>query len=231
LEKSVEQRQNFDINSESLVPLLGTVGVLEVGTEDKVAFIGSYYDRDPQYGGLYIIPSVGDVKYFPISLDNIEPIGFTDSYIFVFEEVEYVIRKILTSDGEWMSIYKTELPLEVLTRFVISSSSDTISKLIGSESVESLPEFESLYAYYDEKTSAVISLVYLSSYGIYSRTDGFWSLEDISLPSYQYLSTIEISPDTADEFIYKFDESMGKISIEETMKYEADDAEEGESVE
>jgi len=219
------QRPDFDINSKSLVPLMDTIGVLEINEQSKLTFIGAYYDQDPKFSGIYIISAVNGVIYFDLPLNKIDVLGLTGFLMFISEENEYLLRKLQTADGLWMSSYKTELPIEVLHRMVISSSSDTIEQLVEIELPEDLPNFEAIYVYYDETTLSVISLVYMSSHGIYAKANANWVPEDISVPSYQNLSTIEIDPDSADELIQLFDEKFGNLSLKQVKEYSSKEGE------
>jgi hypothetical protein len=214
------QRPKFDIMASSLVPLMNTLGVLEIGQEENLPFIGAYFDQDEEYSGLYVILSQEGVTYYEITLEQIESLGFTGGFIFLVDGVSHVLRKLQTADGLWMSEYKTELPLEVLSRMVINSSGDTIVELVDIAIPDDLPEFEAIYAYYDEEIDSLISLVYMSSYGIYSRVEAEWEPEDISVPSYQSLMTLEISPEKANELIQIFDNRYGNLSLDEIKKFE-----------
>jgi hypothetical protein len=214
------QRPKFDITATSLVPVMGGLGVLEIGQEENLPFLGAYFDQDEEYSGLYVILSQEGVTYYEITLEQLESLGFTGGFIFLVDGVSHVLRKVQTADGLWMSKYKTELPLEVLSRMVIDSSGDTIVELVDIAIPDDLPEFEAIYAYYDEEIASLISLVYMSSYGIYSRVDAEWEPEDISVPSYQSLATIEISPEKADELIQMFDSRYGNLSLSEIKQFE-----------
>lgn len=215
------QRPDFDLTAESLVPLMDSVGVMEIDSDDKEAFLGAYYDNNPDYFGLYVVYSASGVQYYNVRLEDIAVLGFSENYLFLHEGKEHVIRKLLNSDGEWMSDYKVELPVEVLYRMVVSTSSDTIESLVNLKMPDSLPEYEAIYVYYDEQTRIVVSLVYMSSYGIYARVDGDWKVEDISLPSYQNMLTFEVDSERAQELIDMFDDKMGAVSYNDVIKFEA----------
>lgn len=221
------QRPEFDIKASTLIPLMDSLGVLEMGEEEKASFIGVYFDQDPTYSGLYVILAEEGITYYELTLDQIETLGLTDGYIFISDGVDHILRKLQGADGLWMSDYQTELPVEVLSRMVISASSDTIVELVNIELPDALPEFEAIYAYYDEKISRMVSLVYMSSYGIYARTGSDWILEDISAPSYQSLDTFEISSEKADEFIQMFDENYGNLTLEQVKEFEVVDLDGG----
>lgn len=214
------QRPDFDITADSLISVMDTLGVLEIGDDEKVAILGAYYDQNPEFVGLYVVLAESGVSYFDVTLDKVDAVGFTGSFLFLSDGTTHVIRKLQTADGEWMSEYKTELPIEVLSRMVISSASDTIEDLVSVNLPTDLPEFEAMYAYYDEQSLNVASLVYMSSYGIYARADGNWVVEDVSVPSYQNLMTVEIAPEKADELIQMFDDNFGSVSLKTVKAYE-----------
>ena len=214
------QRPDFDITADSLISVMDTLGVLEIGDDEKVAILGAYYDQNPEFVGLYVVLAESGVSYFDVTLDKVDAVGFTGSFLFLSDGTTHVMRKLQTADGEWMSEYKTELPIEVLSRMVISSASDTIEDLVSVNLPTDLPEFEAMYAYYDEQSLNVASLVYMSSYGIYARADGNWVVEDVSVPSYQNLMTVEIAPEKADELIQMFDDNFGSVSLKTVKAYE-----------
>ena len=62
----------------------------------------------------------------------------------------------------------------------------------------------------------------MSSYGIYARANSNWVVEDISVPSYQNLLTVEIATDKADELIQLFDENFGEMALEEVKNYSSE---------
>jgi hypothetical protein len=218
------QRPSFDFTSKTLLPILDTAGVLEARADSR-AILGAYYDNDPEYSGLYVVGPSG-VDYFDLNLEDIATEGLSESAYFNDGEGDYQIRRLVEEDGLWLSTCKIPLPLEVLVRIVISESNDTIEKLIGAELPEQLPTFESIYAYVDEKLSIVASLVYMSGYGIYSRVESNWELDDISLPAYQNLMTVEIDSEKANELLNFFDEKQGLLKISDLKGYEVEKVEE-----
>lgn len=215
------QRPDFDLTAESLVPIMDSAGVMEIGSDDKEAFLGVYYDTSADFFGIYVVYTSSGVQYYEVRLEDVATVGFTGNYLFVSEGKEYVARKFVEADGEWMSEYKIELPVEVLYRMAISASSDTIESLINLKMPSSLPEYEALYVYYDEQTRLIVSLVYLSSFGTYARVDGDWVEDDISLPSYQNMLTFEVDSERATELIDMFDEKMGAVSYNDAIKFKA----------
>jgi len=223
------QRPDFDLTAESLVSIMDSAGVMEIDSDDKEAFLGVYYDTNPDFFGIYVVYTSSGVQYYNVRLEDVATVGFTGNYLFVSEGKEYVARKFVEADGSWMSDYKMDLPVEVLYRMAITSSSDTIESLINLKLPNFLPEYEALYVYYDEQTKLLVSLVYLSSYGTYARVDGDWVVEDISLPSYQNMLTFEVDSERATELIDMFDEKMGAVSYNDAVDFKATNPEGAQS--
>lgn len=220
------QRPDFDMKSETVAPVFGTVGVLEVdGTKQPV--IGAYYDRDPEFQGLYVLYPSGSVGYYEVNPDELSPVGLTRNVQFVSEGKEIIIRDLLESDGEWLSEYKTELPLVVLYQTIIKQSKPAIEKILGVELPDDTPNFEAMYIYYQEGAEQITSLVFMSNFGIYARDESSWIESDISTPAYQNLDTMEVNPDGANELIETLDANTGIMTVEEAKKYAYDSTQEG----
>jgi hypothetical protein len=221
------QRSQFDLNAPSLVPLLPTIGVLENASE-KSAIIGAYYDSEEEFKGLYLITAEDGVNYFDIPLEDIFIDGLSQFLFFAYEGLDYTVRPLVEDDGIWVSNLKTPLPYLVLSKMIVTESTDTIKEIVNVDIGDSLPLFEALFAYYNESLDLVVSLVYMSNFGTYARVDGDWSEDDISAPSYQDLFTVEIGPNKADEFIDLFDKKLGNVSLSETTPYAISEIQEEE---
>jgi hypothetical protein len=221
------QRPQFDLKASTLVPVLPTIGVLENASE-KSAIIGAYYDSEEEFKGLYLITAEDGVNYFDIPLDDIAIEGLSQFLFFSYEGLDYTVRPLVEDDGIWISNLKTPLPYLVLSKMIITESTDTIKEIVNVDIGDSLPLFEAIFAYYDEKLDLVASLVYMSNFGTYARVDGDWSEDDISSPSYQNLFTIEIGANKADEFIDLFDSKLGNVSLEDVTTYAVSEIEEEE---
>lgn len=220
------QRPNFDMKSETVAPVFGTVGILETG-ETKQPIIGAYYDREPEFAGLYVLLPSGSVSYYEVNPEDLSPVGLTRNVEFVAEGQNIFIRDLLASDGEWLSEYKTELPLVVLYQTIIKQSKPAIEKILGVELPDDTPVFEAMYVYYLEGSEQITNLIYMSNFGIYARDEAGWIDADISTPSYQNLETIEIDPESADELIQTLDENTGIMTVEEAKMYAAKSTQEG----
>lgn len=211
------KRPEFDLNSETIAPVYGRVGVLEFG-ETKVPIIGAYYDRDPNFSGLYIITS-SEVKYFEIDPENLQMVGLTGYASFFYQDTEYLIRELDQSDGLWMSKYKTELPIPVLQQMLITKSSRMISKLSNTELPDLPIEFEALYVYYRPDSDRVSAIIYMSSYGVFTRNGADWQDVNLNIPELQDLTTEDVDPEKAEELINLYDDNFDIMSVKVAKKY------------
>lgn len=220
------QRPDFDMKSETVAPVFGTVGILETG-DTKQPIIGAYYDREPEFAGLYTLLPSGSVGYYEVNPEELSPMGMTRNVEFVADGTPHMIRDLVESDGEWLSEYKTELPLVVLYQTIIKQSKPAIEKILGVELPDATPNFEAMYVYYLEGEERITSLIYMSNFGIYARDESNWIESDISTGAYQNLDTIEIDPETADELIQTFDANTGIMTVAEAKRYAAEPTQEG----
>ena len=211
------QRPEFDINSQTIAPVYGRVGVLE-SEQTKSAILGAYYDRDPNFQGLYVITTLG-IRYFDISVDSLSVVGLTGYAEFNYNGVPYLLRELDEEDGLWMSTYKTELPIPVLQQMIVTKSRNEIQKLTGIRIPESLPEFEALYVYHEPKSDKVRAIIYMSSYGIFSRNDADWQDVNLRLPELQNLTTEDVDPLKANALINLYDDNRDNMSVKEAVKY------------
>lgn len=211
------QRPEFDINSQTIAPVYGRVGVLE-SEQTKSAILGAYYDRDPNFQGLYVITTLG-IRYFDISVEDLSIVGLTGYAEFNYNGVPYLLRELDEEDGLWMSTYKTELPIPVLQQMIVTKSRNEIQKLTGIRIPESLPEFEALYVYHEAKSDKVRAIIYMSSYGIFSRNDADWQDVNLRLPELQNLTTEDVDPLKANALINLYDDNRDNMSVKEAVKY------------
>jgi hypothetical protein len=211
------QRPEFDMNSQTIAPVYGRVGVLE-SDQAKENILGVYYDRDPQFKGLYVITTAG-IKYFDLPAESMTQVGLTGYVEFNSNGIQYLIRELDEEDGLWMSAYKTELPIPVLQQMIITKSKDQIQTLTQIELPESLPEFEALYVYYKPEAERVTAIIYMSSYGVFTRNDADWQEVNLSLPELQDLTTEDVDPANANSLINLYDTNMDVMSLKEALKY------------
>jgi len=220
------QRPDFDMKSETVAPVFGTVGIFETA-DTKQPVIGAYYDREPEFAGLYLLFPSGSVGYYEVNPEELTPVGLTRDVEFSLDGTAYLIRDLTESDGEWLSEYKTALPLVVLYQTIIKQSKPAIEKILGVELPDDTPIFEAMYVYYLEGEERITSLIYMSNFGTYARDESNWIDADISSNSYQNLETIEIDPATADELIQTLDANTGIMTVAEAKRYTSESTQEG----
>lgn len=213
------QRKNFDFKSETLAPVFGTAGVLSTSTEEHKPILGAYYDRYPEYAGLYIIHVDSTIEYHDIDPSLLVPAGLSNMIAFSVDGQDYLIRELVEDDGEWLSEYGVDLPLVTLYQKVIRDAKPTIEKLIGVTFPDDIPAFEAMFVYYLEGLGTVDSLVYMSNFGIYSRIDAGWTDVDITTKTYSKLSTLEVDPKKAKKLLETFDSKDGLMSLNEAKSY------------
>lgn len=216
------QNPNFNPLSKSVEPLFGSTGVMEVTgpAEYNTAITEAYFDSSAEWGGLYVVVPSGEIKYFDLDKSQVDQdAGETKSI--VFQDVDgssYFIRRVSDADGTWMSKYKTELPVEVLQKKILTDSTPAVEMLLKLDLPPVLPFFESLVFYYKEGADSVLELTYLSSAGTYFRQDATWTLSDLDSAKYDEAYVLEVDPTRASEAIDAFDEK-DLLSVEDATKY------------
>lgn len=216
------QNPNFSPLSESVKPLFGSTGVMEVTgpAEYNVAITEAYFDNSEEWGGLYVVMPNAEIKYFELDKSQISQDDEVNKSI-VFQDVDgsiYFIRRVSDADGIWLSKYKTELPVEVLQKKILTDSAPAVEMLMNVDLPPVLPFFESLVFYYADGADNVLELTYLSSAGTYSRQDASWILSDLDSSKYDGLYVLELDPTRASEAIDAFDEK-DVLTIEDATKY------------
>lgn len=215
---------NFTLDSPTLGVVYSTSGVLVSagGQSIREAFVGAYYDTAPETKGLYVVLPDADVYYFDIDEVNISPQGSSSLIHFDSGDTNYLLRPVYNTDGEWLSKYKIELPTTILSQKLALDSHDSLEKYLGVDLGEPLVFFEGLYAYTEEGSPNIVALNYLSSFGSFSRIGSSWTPTDLDDSVYDNWESIEIDPVKASDFLYKYDQQSGVISIEEAEEASLD---------
>ena len=171
------QNPEFTLNSDTLGVVYKDTGVLEAydsadakSASETHAVIGAYYEPSGQYKGLYFVLPEGEVKYFDIEAVKLNSENSGAYITFEAESKSWLIRDLEETDGAWVSKYKMELPTEVLKQLIVGRSKPALTKYLGVDIPDTLPEFETLTAYFSEKSPSIFALNYMSSQGIYTRT-------------------------------------------------------------
>jgi hypothetical protein len=217
------RNNNFSLMDSAARPVYPTFGILmsAEGTDQQAEqkpIIGAYYNTLEQDAGLYIPLPSGSFDYFDIDVADVVPQGSDKLVRFDAEGMNYLIRPFYEEDGEWLSKYKIPLPKSVLEKIVTLQSHDAIEKFTGTELGEPLEFFEGLYCYYLRDSNIIMSIVYMSSAGIFSRRDAQWKPEALNPAIYEDAPVFEISIDGAKQLLDSFDSNRNVVSVEDAKK-------------
>lgn len=215
---------NFTLDSPTLGVVYPTSGVLVSagGQSIREPVVGAYYDTDPDTKGLYIVLPDGDVYYFDIDEVNVSPQGSGSLIRFDSGDTNYLLRPIYNTDGEWMSKYKIELPTTLLSQKLALDAHDALEKYLGVDLGEPLDFFEALYAYVEDGFPNVVAVNYLSSFGAFSRIGASWTPTDLDASMYDNWEAVEIDPAKAGDFLSKYDDQGGVVSVDEAVEASLD---------
>lgn len=198
-------------------PLFDQAGVLT--RDDDPAFhqavSGVYSTPDNLVVGM---PGVSPVN-FPST--NITVNGTTGRLGFISSDTPYRVRELREDDGEWLSRYKTLLPLEALEALVgpMETGED-----VDNEDNSGAPS-ESLDAYSLDDSVYIVGLVYTNTAGRWTRIDGDWVLMSPTDDTFDDMVVTTIEPSKADQFIQLYDNNF--VTVQDAEQYEdssSDDA-------
>lgn len=170
-------------------------------------------DDDPNFaqGLLRADTQPGSVQ---VTFPGLSPVSFptekvsadqnTGRLSFVSSNTPYRIRALREDDGEWLSQYKTYLPIEAL--YALSSG-------------VSVPE--ALDAYTMDDSVYVVGVVYTNAQGRWARIDGDWVLLSPTDDSFTNMSAIHIDPAKADAFLDFYDQNF--VTVTDAESYAAPD--------
>lgn len=219
------QNPEFSLDSDTLGVVYKDTGVLEgydsadaEQPSETHAIIGAYYEPSGDYKGLYFVLPEGEIKYFDI---EVAKLGGESSGAYITFDGDgkfWLIRDLEETDGNWISKYKIELPVGVLKNLIVGRSKPALTKYLGVDIPDTIPEFETLTAYFSEASSSIFALNYMSSYGIFTRLDYEWEPSEVSYDYYEDMATAEIDPTKASELLEKFDDSDGLFPVKEILK-------------
>lgn len=219
------QNPEFTLNSDTLGVVYKDTGVLEAydsveaeTPSETHAIIGAYYEPSGQYKGLYFVLPEGEIKYFDI---DVVKLGSQNDGAYITFEGDgkfWLIRGLEQEDGLWLSKYKMELPTEVLQQLIVGRSKPALTKYLGVNIPDTLPEFETLLVYFSEASKNIFALNYMSSIGNYTRLDYDWESSEVSYDYYEDLAVAEIDPEKANELLKKFDDADGLFPVREILK-------------
>jgi hypothetical protein len=219
------QNPEFSLNSDTLGVVYKDIGVLVGYTSEDAeeaseshAILGAYYEPSGDYKGLYFVLPEGAIKYFDVETVKISAESDGAYITFQADGNYWLIRGISEDDGVWVSKYKMELPVEVIQQLIIGRSREALNKYLGVSIPESVPEFESLTAYFSDTSKSIFALNYLSSSGTFTRLNYAWDRSETSYDYYEDLSVAEIDPDKASQLLDKYDEADGLFPVKDILK-------------
>lgn len=125
---------------------------------------------------------------------------------------DYMIRELREEDGPLVSKYKVPLPVNVLKQNIRQ-------EMDRSEMTPEDVVTEKLHAVAFEGDNVIVGLIYDNNFGRYSRIDGDWVLMSDIDPAFDGVVALEISDESAGEFIDLFDTSV--LTVEKAQPYVA----------
>lgn len=136
---------------------------------------------------------------------------------FTSANTPYGIRELREDDGQWLSKYKTLLPLPALGALVGPGFSG--DQVADPDDDLDTPD-ESLDAFAMDDSAYIVGVLYTNNAGQYARQDGDWVLlsPDDDTFSDPDLSVIQIDPTKADQFLSMYDQNY--ISVADAEQYE-----------
>lgn len=121
----------------------------------------------------------------------------------------YTVRELREDDGQWISKYKTWLPIAAL------------QTLINGDTVEDLSQVEeSIDAFALDDSPYVLGVVYTNNAGRWVRLNGDWVLLAPEDTTYSGMGVINIDPERADEFLALYDDNF--VTVQDAEAFEAE---------
>jgi hypothetical protein len=217
------RKENFRITDKSVEIMFPTLGVLSVSgaQESDETIIGAYYDNSEEGKGTYVLTSSNGIRYFDLDKSQVASAGESATKLVFQDDTNvYLIRKLVSEDGSWISKYKVPVPAEVLESKVSLESRPIIEQQLGSSVPQGgfLPFFESMVIYYREDVGMIAEVIYMTSAGTYFRQESGWAKADMSDEKYEDLFVAELSLDRAKDFLDAYDRNAS-MSVEEALSY------------
>lgn len=172
------------------------IGVQEATIDDK--------------GVITVLYTEGTKESFETKDGNIEPynngkVGFTTS-----DGDEYTIFPVESTDGEWISEYKTPLPVSNLKKLLVNSQESKPMPYLETDA-------EKMLAFQLPEDEYIFGVLYINKYGAYMRRNGSWIEVSPEDSTFDGTTGYEIGRDKAQEFIKSFDQ--GALKVESVQGY------------
>lgn len=184
-----------------------TVGVIR-GENDFVAGINSATIDDENT--ITVSFTDGTTESFSTKSGNIEPYSSGRASFTTSDGLVYSILPLETTDGEWISDYKVDLPVS------------NLKKVLG-KSQESKPmpylenDTEKMLAFQLPDDEYIFGVLYANKYGAYMRRNGVWVEVSPLDSTFDGTTPYEIGRDNAAEFVVTFDQ--GGLKVEDAKKF------------
>ena len=167
-------------------------------------------------GGISVaLPRLSPVTY---PSDQITVDQSTGRLSFISSDTPYRVRELRDDDGEWMSKYKTLLPLEALE--ALNNAPIRGETVAGTGTNGLTAPDESLDAFSMDDSAYIVGVVYTNDSGRWSRVDGDWILLASDDDTFSDLVVTPIDPAKADAFLTRYDRTF--ITVSDAEQYEAE---------
>lgn len=121
--------------------------------------------------------------------------------------VKHTLRSPREDDGEWLSKYKTWLPVEAVNKLI---SGGNVADTIG--------QTEDLTAYAMDDSPYILGLVYTNAAGTWVRVDNDWVLMSPEDRTFSGMTSISIDPERAQDFLKLYDNNF--VTIDDADEFE-----------
>lgn len=191
-------------------------GVLTRDDDTQFAEVVSRADTTPD-GVIVQLPGKAPVNY---ATDEVTADQKTGRLAFTSTGTPFRIRELREDDGEWLSRYKTLLPLPALDALV---EPGTTGDNVATPDITLTVADESLDAFASDDSVYVVGIVYTNSAGRYTRVDGDWVLlagDDDTFED-DDLSVITLDPAKANQFLAMYDQNY--VTVADAQRFEDSD--------
>jgi hypothetical protein len=153
-------------------------------------------------------------KSFPVDFDNLSINSNTGIITFNVFDADYTLRPFRDEDGQWLSKFQVDLPVEALNQIVNrESKASYMSYMPGSV----MPQDESITAVAYEGSQYIVGLLYNNDLGNWARIGGDWVLLNAVDNSYDDTVAFPISFVGAQDLLDAYDSKQ--LTINDIQPY------------
>lgn len=156
-----------------------------------------------------------DPVNFPVR--NLTRSEKTGRLSFISSDTPYRIREFREDDGQWLSKYRTDLPIPALVALAETESPGADVSVVDDQS----GPLETLEAFSSETSPFILGVLYTNSLGTWSRIEGDWVQ---TVPNDEELDGMILTPidfNRAKEFLAFYDRNY--VTLADAEEYEASD--------